>query len=145
MPPTGLTTKGQVSPKDVMQIPTGAAPEQRVKVSGKQPIQLNKDPDMTRNLGHPAAKFDARNKDLSDIQYHTTNLEETPQDEQQLEKPQVPMLNLKKKITRTAHQDQFFPTGVDVVEHEEYEYDTSDAAQMFQQGQLTAAQIRELL
>lgn len=81
--PTGPTTKG-ASPKaggvkDVMQIPTGLvgnAAEQRVKVGGKQPIQLNKDPNVTRNdKPQLVPQFDARNKDLSDIQYHTTNIE----------------------------------------------------------------------
>ena len=49
-PPTGNTTKVPVSPKDVMQIPTGNAPEQRIKVGGKQPIPLNKEPTSdTRN------------------------------------------------------------------------------------------------
>jgi len=48
----------------------------------------------------------------------------------------VPKLNLKKRIVRRAQEDGFFKTGVEVVEHEEYEFQgsTEDAAELFKQG-----------
>lgn len=48
----------------------------------------------------------------------------------------MPQLNLKKRIVRRAQEDGFFKTGVEVVEHEEYEFDgtTQDAADLFKQG-----------
>lgn len=60
---------------------------------------------------------------------------------------QQPEIQIKKKIIRTAQQDGFFKTGVDVQEHEEINFEgtAKDAAEMFRQGQLTAAQIKELL
>ena len=51
----------------------------------------------------------------------------------------------KKKITRRAQEDGFFKTGVEVIEDEEYELDTQNAAEMFRNGQLTIEQIREIL
>lgn len=62
-------------------------------------------------------------------------------------RPQQPEFEIKKKIIRTAKQDGFFKTGVDVQEHEEVDFEgtAKDAAEMFKQGQLTAAQIKELL
>lgn len=52
-----------------------------------------------------------------------------------------------KKIVRTAQEDAFFKTGVDVVETEEYEFEGSatEAANAFKEGQLTAEQIKALL
>jgi hypothetical protein len=45
-------------------------------------------------------------------------------------------LKLKKKIVKTAHEDGFFKTGVDVHEHEEYEWDgtAQEAAEAFKSG-----------
>jgi hypothetical protein len=62
-----------------------------------------------------------------------------------LSKPIVPII--KKTVIRKAHQDAFFKTGVEVVEHEEYEFEgtTQDAADALKTGKLTAQQIRELL
>ena len=59
----------------------------------------------------------------------------------------LPKLNIKKKIVRTMHEDGFFKTGVDVQEHEEYEFEgtAQEAAEAYRQGQLTAEEIRALL
>lgn len=50
--------------------------------------------------------------------------------------PQQPDLQIKKKVIRTAQQDGFFKTGVDVQEHEEIDFEgtAKDAAEMFRQG-----------
>jgi len=58
-----------------------------------------------------------------------------------------PKFNIHKKIIRTAQEDAFFKTGVDVVETEEYEFEGSaaDAANAFKAGVLTAEQIKQLL
>ena len=47
-----------------------------------------------------------------------------------------PQFNIHKKIVRTAQEDAFFKTGVDVVETEEYEFEGSaaDAANAFKAG-----------
>lgn len=54
---------------------------------------------------------------------------------------------MRKKVIKTAHEDPFFKTGVDVHEHEEIDFEgtAQDAAEMFKQGILTAEQIKELL
>ena len=59
----------------------------------------------------------------------------------------VPPPVLKKKIIRTAQEDAFFKTGVDVQEHEEIEFDgtAQQAAELFKQGQLNESQIKNLL
>ena len=59
----------------------------------------------------------------------------------------LPKFNIKKKIVRTMHEDGFFKTGVDVQEHEEYEFEGTarEAAEAYRQGQLTAEEIRALL
>ena len=36
-----------------------------------------------------------------------------------------PKITLKKKVIKTTHEDAFFKTGVDVQEHEEYEFEGS--------------------
>ena len=50
-------------------------------------------------------------------------------------------MQIKKKIIRTAQEDAFFKTGVDVQEHEEIDFEgtAQDAAEMFKNGQMTAA------
>lgn len=58
------------------------------------------------------------------------------------------LLRIKKKIVRTAAEDGFFKTGVDIQEHEEIDFEgtlAQNAAEMFRKGQMTAAQIKELL
>ena len=54
---------------------------------------------------------------------------------------------IKKTVIRKAKEDGFFKTGVEVVEHEEYEFEgtAQDAADALKQGRLTAQQIREML
>jgi len=53
---------------------------------------------------------------------------------------EAPKFNIHKKIIRTAKEDAFFKTGVEVVETEEYEFEGNahEAAEAFKQGQLTA-------
>ena len=58
-----------------------------------------------------------------------------------------PKFNIKKKVFRRAQEDGFFKTGVEVVEHEEYELEgvDQDAADLLKRGDLSAGQIHELL
>ena len=58
--------------------------------------------------------------------------------ENQEEKPALPVI--KKTVIRKAKADGFFKTGVEVVEHEEYEFEgtTQDAADALKEGKLTA-------
>ena len=53
-------------------------------------------------------------------------------------KPVLPVI--KKTVIRKAQADAFFKTGVDVIEHEEYEFEgtTQDAADALKEGKLTA-------
>ena len=82
-----------------------------------------------------------------DYQKQTISLDEVDQNNGKPEEAPVPKLNIKKKIVRTMHEDGFFKTGVDVQEHEEYEFEgtAQEAAEAYRQGQLTAEEIRALL
>jgi hypothetical protein len=80
-----------------------------------------------------------------DYQKQTMSLEGADRDKS--DEAPLPKLNMKKKIVRTMHEDGFFKTGVDVQEHEEYEFEgtAQEAAEAYRQGQLTAEEIRALL
>lgn len=82
-----------------------------------------------------------------DYQKQTISLEGADQNMDKSDEVPVPKLNIKKKIVRTMHEDGFFKTGVDVQEHEEYEFEgtAQEAAEAYRQGQLTAEEIRALL
>lgn len=58
------------------------------------------------------------------------------QDLQQPAEIVAPKITLKKKVIKTTHEDGFFKTGVDVQEHEEYEFEGSaqQAAEAYKQG-----------
>ena len=123
--------------QDVTQIPGVAQKDPSVSLqedsaTAKATVSPPKkvSPDARQSLGD-------QNKDLDDLYQEGTDNDAG----------YVPKLNLKKRIVRRAQEDGFFKTGVEVVEQEEYEFQgsTEDAAELFKQGQLTAAQIRELL
>ena len=59
----------------------------------------------------------------------------------------VPAYQIKKKIYYTGQQDDFFKTGVDVIEHEDVEFDGTavDAMEAYRQGELSIQQIKEVL
>lgn len=75
-----------------------------------------------------------KNKDLEIIYVDGINpLQEAGKD--------GPKFNIKKKVVRRAQEDGFFKTGVEVVEHEEYEIEgvDQDAADLLKRGDLTAS------
>lgn len=82
-----------------------------------------------------------KNKDLEMIYMDGTNpIDAAGQDN-------GPKFNIKRKVIRRAQEDGFFKTGVEVVEHEEYELEgvDQDAADLLKRGDLSAGQIHELL
>ena len=68
------------------------------------------------------------------------------QDMQQKEEP-VPDITIKRKIVRKAQEDGFFKTGVEVVEHEEIDFEKTahQAAELLKRGDINAKQIRQML
>lgn len=59
----------------------------------------------------------------------------------------VPTYQIKKKVFYTGKQDDFFKTGVDVIEHEDVEFEGTavDAMEAYRHGELSIQQIKEVL